>query len=65
MAAIKTRKAFTAKESQHATTSKQLVVEVDWTGMPLDATREFAMRDIVIKVQSTLRKKLRIYSLIR
>ena len=53
-----TRKAFTAKSDKDSEESIPLVLEVDWTGMSLGATRDLAMKDIVIRVQGPLRKKL-------
>ena len=53
-----TRKPFSVKADENAKTGKNLVIEVDWTGMTLEATRELATKDIVIRVQGKLRKKL-------
>lgn len=53
-----TRKAFTVKSDENAETGKPLVLEIDWTGMTLEATRALAARTIVIAVQGKLRKKL-------
>jgi hypothetical protein len=58
MAANTTRKAFTVKSDANADAGKSLVLEIDWTGMSLDATRDLATKDIVIRVQGSLRKKL-------
>jgi len=59
MVANVTRKAFSAKSDKDATDSIPLVIEVDWTGMTLEATRDLAIKDIVIRVQGPLRKKLK------
>jgi hypothetical protein len=61
MAPNTTRKAFSAKASEHAKSGKNLVIEIDWTGMTLEATRDLATKDIVIRVQTKLRKKLNEY----
>ena len=53
-----TRKAFTVKSDSNSDTPKPLVLEVDWVGMTLEATRDLAIKDIVIRVQGSLRKKL-------
>ena len=59
MAANTTRKAFSVKADENSQHAKPLVLEVDWTGMSLEATRELAMKDIVIRVQGPLRKDLK------
>lgn len=57
MATNTTRKACSVKPTADSDQSKQVVVEIDWTGMSLEATRDLAAKDIVIRVQGSLRKK--------
>ena len=57
MATNTTRKPFTFKADKDGDTNKAGVVEVDWTGCSLHATRMMAMKDIIIRWQGKNRKK--------
>lgn len=56
MAAI-TRKPFTFKPDGDAEAQKAGMMEVDWTGCPVEAIRMMAMKDIIIRWQGRNRKK--------
>ena len=53
-----TRKAFTVKSDRDSEAVKAVVLEVEWAGITLEQLRNLAVRDIVIRVQGSMRKKL-------
>ena len=56
MAANTTRKPFSFKPDENSDESKSGVLEIDWTGMSLEATRALAAKDIVIRNAGKMRK---------